>query len=93
MFQNGLFDDIAEGLLSAKVVVVCMSDEYANSPTCQIEFRYAANTLKLPIIVCVVGTGDAWRATEVFYQLFQNLFTGVVFVIYCLIQNLGCGHM
>jgi len=65
LLQNGLFDDIADGLLSAKVAVVCMSDEYANSPTCQIEFRYAANTLKLPLIICVVGTGDAWRATEV----------------------------
>lgn len=63
--QNGLFDDIAEGLLSAKVVVVCVSDEYASSSTCQIEFRYAANTLKLPIIMAVVGTGDNWRATEV----------------------------
>ena len=65
IFQNGLFDDIAEGLLSAKVVIVCVSDEYAASHTCQIEFRYAANTLKLPIIVAAVGTGDAWRATEV----------------------------
>ena len=65
MFQNGLFDDIAEGLLSARLVIVCVSDEYAASQTCQIEFRYAANTLKLPIIVAAVGTGDAWRATEV----------------------------
>ncbi|XP_060565876.1 uncharacterized protein LOC132724909 isoform X2 [Ruditapes philippinarum] len=63
--MNGLFDDIAEGLLSAKVVVVCVSDEYASSSTCQIEFRYAANTLRLPIIMAVVGTGDNWRATEV----------------------------
>ncbi|XP_053405125.1 uncharacterized protein LOC123565346 [Mercenaria mercenaria] len=63
--MNGLFDDIAEGLLSAKVVIVCVSDEYASSSTCQMEFRYAANTLKLPIIMAVVGTGDNWRALEV----------------------------
>ena len=51
-------------------MIVCVSDEYAASHTCQIEFRYAANTLKLPIIVAAVGTGDAWRATEVkFYYL------------------------
>ncbi|KAH3812974.1 hypothetical protein DPMN_141417, partial [Dreissena polymorpha] len=63
--QNGLFDDIAEGLLNAKVVVVCVSDEYADSPTCCTEFRYAANTLNLPIILAVVGTGCRWRSTEV----------------------------
>jgi len=60
-----LFDDIAEGLLSAKVVVVCVSDEYAASATCQVEFRYAANTLGLPMILAVVGTGSKWRASEV----------------------------
>ncbi|XP_053405100.1 uncharacterized protein LOC123566493 [Mercenaria mercenaria] len=63
--QNGLFDDIAEGLLSARLVIVCVSDEYANSSTCRMEFRYAANTLKLPIILAVVGTGNNWRASEV----------------------------
>ena len=52
------------------MVIVCVSDEYAASHTCQIEFRYAANTLKLPIIVAAVGTGDAWRATEVCFFLF-----------------------
>ena len=65
VLQNGLFDDIAEGLLSAKVVVICVSDDYAESTTCRIEFRYAANTLKLPIIMAVVGKGNKWRASEV----------------------------
>lgn len=60
-----MFDDIAEGLLSAKVVVVCVSDEYAASQTCRAEFRYAANVLKLPIVLAVVGTGNAWRGKEV----------------------------
>ncbi|KAL5004316.1 hypothetical protein ScPMuIL_017772 [Solemya velum] len=63
--MNGLFEDIAEGLLNAKMLIACVSDEYASSPTCQLEFRYAANTLKLPIILAVVGTGNNWRATEV----------------------------
>ncbi|KAL4228297.1 hypothetical protein ACF0H5_013728 [Mactra antiquata] len=63
--KNGLFDDIAEGLLSARVVIVCVSDEYADSSTCRMEFRYAANTLKLPIILAVVGTGSKWRMSEV----------------------------
>lgn len=69
-----MFDDIAEGLLSARLVVVCVSDEYANSATCRMEFRYAANTLKLPIILAVVGTGNNWRASEVKNLFSQNFF-------------------
>lgn len=65
VFQNGLFEDIAEGLLNAKIMVACVSDEYAMSPNCQFEFRFAANTLKLPIVLAVMGTGNAWRAKEV----------------------------
>ncbi|XP_041374603.1 uncharacterized protein LOC121387519 [Gigantopelta aegis] len=62
---HGLFDDIAEGLLNAKVVVACVSDEYSASESCCREFRYAASTLKLPMILAVVGTGNKWRATEI----------------------------
>ncbi|WAR27954.1 PATS1-like protein [Mya arenaria] len=63
--KNGLFDDISSGLLSARVVVVCVSDQYADSETCQREFRYAANTLGLPVILAVVGKGNRWRNSEV----------------------------
>ena len=69
-FQHGLFDDIAEGLLNAQVVVACVSDEYSASDSCCREFRYAASTLKLPIILAVVGTGNKWRATEVYIYVF-----------------------
>ena len=65
-----MFTDIAEGLINAKVVVVCVSDEYANSSTCKLEFRYAANTLKKPLVMAVVGSGDVWRASEVKVILF-----------------------
>jgi len=65
LFQNGLFEDISKGLLSARVVVVCVSDQYAASDTCCGEFRYACTVLKLPIILAVVGTGSKWRASEV----------------------------
>ncbi|XP_052783651.1 uncharacterized protein LOC128219737 isoform X2 [Mya arenaria] len=70
--MNGLIEDIAEGLLCAKVVVVCVSDEYAKSPTCQIEFRYAVSKLKLPPIFAVVGSGDSWRETEIGYVSVQH---------------------
>ncbi|KAL8560611.1 hypothetical protein ACOMHN_062576 [Nucella lapillus] len=63
--KHGLFEDIGEGLVNAKVVLVCVSDAYASSSNCVVEFRFFANTLKLPMILAVVGSGSKWRATEV----------------------------
>lgn len=34
-----------------------------------MEFRFAANTLELPIILAVVGTGETWIRSEVFLEL------------------------
>ena len=63
--QNGLFDEIARGLLECKVVVACVSDDYVDSPSCCKEFRYACTVLNLPVVICVVGTGHKWRRSEV----------------------------
>ena len=63
--QGGLFEDIADGLRQAKVMVACVSDEYAKSRNCQLEFRFANVVLKIPIIIAVVGTGFRWEMTEV----------------------------
>ncbi|KAL3867198.1 hypothetical protein ACJMK2_044420, partial [Sinanodonta woodiana] len=63
--QKGLFEDIAGGLLNARVAVVCISDEYADSSICCNEFRYASKVLELPIILAVTGTGSKWRASEI----------------------------
>eukprot|EP00105_Crassostrea_gigas_P045169 XP_019929317.1 PREDICTED: uncharacterized protein LOC105344416 isoform X2 [Crassostrea gigas] len=63
--MNGLFDEIARGLLECKVVVACVSDDYVESPSCCKEFRYACTVLNLPLVICVVGTGHKWRRSEV----------------------------
>jgi hypothetical protein len=65
MLQGGLFEDIAEGLRDAKLMIACVSDEYADSYNCQMEFRFAAKALNLPIIIAVYGTGHRWRSSEV----------------------------
>ncbi|KAH9524593.1 hypothetical protein Btru_027277, partial [Bulinus truncatus] len=62
--QHGLFEDIAEGLINCQIVVVCISDEYVTSENCNKEFRYAVNTLKIPVVLAVVGTGNKWRTSE-----------------------------
>ncbi|CAD5126586.1 DgyrCDS14676 [Dimorphilus gyrociliatus] len=63
--RGGLFQDIAEGLKKAKIVVACVSDEYILSKNCQMEFRFASLTLRLPIILAIVGTGKNWIQSEI----------------------------
>jgi hypothetical protein len=63
--RNGLFEDIAEGLLGASVVVACISDEYARSENCGLEFMYSQKTLRLPIVPVVVGVGEEWKKSKI----------------------------
>ncbi|GFN74887.1 leucine-rich repeat serine/threonine-protein kinase 1, partial [Plakobranchus ocellatus] len=65
MGQEGFFEDLADGLRKAKVMVAFVSDEYANSKNCKMEFRFALSTLKIPTVLAVVGTGYVWERTEI----------------------------
>jgi len=53
--KQGLYDEIAQGLRDSKIVVACISDDYAESPNCVMELTHASKNLKMPIIVCAVG--------------------------------------
>ncbi|CAC5389321.1 LRRK2 [Mytilus coruscus] len=65
MGKNGLYQDITVGLQNAKVLVLCVSDEYLQSEACMMEARFGAYNLQMPMVVCVVGTGKAWKLSEV----------------------------
>ena len=60
-----LFGEITKGMNLAKVIVACISDEYVQSQNCQLEFKFAHISLKLPIIKAVVGLGNEWRRHEI----------------------------
>ncbi|CAH1772675.1 unnamed protein product [Owenia fusiformis] len=62
--QNDLFESISNGLRHSKVVVVCVSEQYADSTNCMMELRFAACALNKPIIVAIVGNSNNWRYTE-----------------------------
>ncbi|ESO99070.1 hypothetical protein LOTGIDRAFT_173949 [Lottia gigantea] len=62
--NKGLYDNICKGLGHSKVVVACVSDEYINSVNCMMELRFAVLTLKLPLVIVVVGTGKEWKRSE-----------------------------
>ena len=49
------FDQIASAIKKAKVVVACISEQYAISDNCKMEFQFAATSLKKPIIAFIVG--------------------------------------
>ena len=63
--QQGLFEDIAEGLRHARVMIACVSTEYAKSDNCAMEFRFATSILKIPTLLAVVGTDNTWRLSQV----------------------------
>jgi len=54
-----------KGLKTTKLVIACVSDEYTQSEVCRNEFLFAKNTLRLPVILGIFGSGDKWRITEV----------------------------
>ncbi|XP_064619612.1 uncharacterized protein LOC135483043 [Lineus longissimus] len=62
--EGGLLQYISESLRDANIMVACVSDEYADSINCQMEFRFATKDLQLPIVLAVVGRSQRWRATE-----------------------------
>lgn len=62
--QRALFEEIAEALRNARLIITCVSDEYLESQNCLREFHFAIGTLKLPTILCVVGCGNKWQESE-----------------------------
>lgn len=61
----GLYQDIFKGLQKCKVFVCCISDEYAKSNNCKMEFRFATLNLQLPTIMVAVGNGFDWLKSEI----------------------------
>ena len=64
--QQSIFEQIAASLAKAKVIVACVSQEYADSQNCRMEFQFAARSLKKPIVALLVGDQEAeWRQTSI----------------------------
>jgi hypothetical protein len=62
--SSSLFGEITSGINSASVFISCLSDEYIKSRNCELEFRFAHISLKIPIIKAIVGTSNEWRKHE-----------------------------
>ena len=62
--SSSLFGEITSGINSASVFISCLSDEYVKSRNCELEFRFAHVSLKIPIIKAIVGTSNEWRKHE-----------------------------
>lgn len=61
----GMFAQIADGLGKAKVVLACVSKQYANSENCRMEIQFAIKSLKKPVVPVIVGEGNEWESTVV----------------------------
>lgn len=62
--SGSLYAHITNGLNVCSTMVACVSDEYVKSENCVLEFLFAHESLKLPIVKAVVGTGNQWRTTH-----------------------------
>lgn len=63
--EMGLFGQIATGMSKSKIVISCVSMEYANSDNCRMEVQFAVKSLSKPTIALIVGDSDSWRETSV----------------------------
>lgn len=55
--DSGMFGQIAQGLKSSSVVVLCVSKEYINSKNCQMEANFALHSLHKDAVLLEVGSG------------------------------------
>jgi len=69
-----LFDAIAMGIYQAEVFIVCISDEYVQSKTCEQELTYASKTCKKRIIPVVVGETMNWQFSGCGFLLSTELY-------------------
>lgn len=64
--EAGMFEQIADGLIGADLVVAFISDEYAASDNCQMECQFATKTLQKNVIPVACGSGSqAWKASVI----------------------------
>ena len=60
-----MYEQLTAALKEAKVVIPFVSNEYANSPNCRMEFQFAMKSLNKPIIPIFVGDGDDWKTSVI----------------------------
>jgi len=69
-----LFDAIAMGIFQAEVIIVCISDDYVQSKTCEQELTYTSKTCKKLIIPVVVGETMNWQFSGCGFLLSTELY-------------------
>ena len=53
--NSSMFEQIAEGLAGAQVILTFISSEYSKSENCNMEFNHAVKTMKIPTVPIIVG--------------------------------------
>ena len=60
-----MYEQLTAALKEAKVVIPFVSNEYASSPNCRMEFQFAMKSLNKPIIPIIVGDGYNWKTSVI----------------------------
>ena len=56
-----MYQELTRAIREAKVILPCISTEYANNVNSRMEFQFALKTLQKPVIPIIVGEGDDWK--------------------------------
>jgi len=59
--RAGLFEELANGIISCKLFIAFISAQYVASKNCMRELNFAVMTLNKPFIPVIVGEGENWK--------------------------------
>ena len=61
----GMYEQLTKALRDSKMVLACISKEYANSANCRMEFQFAMKSLRKDMVPIVVGESNEWEQTVI----------------------------
>ena len=60
-----MFEQYTEAIKKCHVFIPCVSDQYAASIFCRMQFQYASGLPGKKIVPLIVGTGDDWKTSVI----------------------------
>lgn len=86
-------NDIVSRIKKCKVVIPCISNEYANSDNNRMELQFSKKTMKKAILPIVVGGGEwQWQATVVGLLIAGELYINFTVRLFYYALQQGQGH-
>jgi len=69
---QSILEQHAEAIKKCRVFVPCVSDQYAASIFCRMQFQYASGIPEKKVVPIIVGTGDQWKTSVIGLAMQKN---------------------